>query len=89
LTYTHQGKTGDVLGIASQLEEISIRRRVSPLALGFTQAALGNSEAAGKLLEDALEDRDIWLVSFLRQPFAQPFFPHSLRESFLRRMNLP
>jgi len=89
LTYTHQGKTGDVLGIALQLEEISIRRRVSPLALGFTQAALGNSEAAGKLLEDALEDRDIWLVSFLRQPFAQPFFPHSLRESFLRRMNLP
>lgn len=89
LTYAHQGKTVDVLGIASQLEEMSSRRRVSPLALGFMQAALGNSEAAGKLLEVALEERDIWMVSFLRQPFAQPFFPHSLRESFLRRMNLP
>ena len=88
VAYAHQGKTAEISRIALQLEEMSSRRRVSQLALGMVQAALGNTEATCRLLEGALEEREIWTVSFLRQPYCAAILPDSLCESLLRKMNL-
>lgn len=70
------------------MEALRARQPVSQLALGMVQAALGNTDAASKLLEGAVEEREIWTVSFLRQPYCAAILPGSLCESLLRKMNL-
>jgi hypothetical protein len=70
------------------MEALRARRPVSQLALGMVQAALGNADAACKLLEGAVEEREIWTVSLLLQPSSAAILPGSLCESLLRKMNL-
>src|SRR5262249_39115917 len=84
----HLGNTEEITRIASQMEEIRVNRPVSQLALAMVQASLGRAEAACKLMEGAVEEREIWTVSFLRQPYYAALLPDSLCESLLRRMNL-
>ncbi|MDE3165593.1 MAG: hypothetical protein KGN36_07300, partial [Acidobacteriota bacterium] len=87
--YAHLGKTAEIARIATQMETIRDHRPVSQLALGMVQAALGNTEAAGKLVEGAIEEREIWTISFLRQPYFAAILSTSVCDSLLRKMNLP
>jgi hypothetical protein len=82
------GNKAEIAQIAAQMEALGARQRVSQLALGMVQAALGNTQSAGQLLEGAVEEREIWTVSFLRQPHYASILPDALCDSLLRKMNL-
>ena len=88
MAYRHLGKTAEISEIASQMEGMRARQPVPQLALGFVEAASGNTEAACKLLEGAVEEREIWTASLLRQPHYPAILPASFCESLLRKMNL-
>lgn len=89
VAYAHLGRMDAISRIAETMDAMRSGRPVSQLALGPVQAASGNVEAAGSLLEGAINEREIWIVSFLRQPYCTALLPTPLYESLLRKMNLP
>jgi hypothetical protein len=89
VAYAHLGRMDAISRIAATMDAMRSQRPVSKLALGLVQGASGNTERAATLLEGAIEEREIWVVSFLRQPYCAALLPVPLYESLLRKMNLP
>ena len=85
---SHLRRAAEIESIAAQVESIRAGKHVPKLALALVEASRGNSEAAGRLLEGAVEEREIWTISFLRQPYCASLFPDTLRRSLFARMNL-
>ncbi|HEV7744652.1 MAG TPA: winged helix-turn-helix domain-containing protein [Pyrinomonadaceae bacterium] len=72
--YAVSGKTKDAQQVISDLRELSesrdaqARRYVSPYTVAAIHAGLGDKDQAFKLLEQALEERDVWLMNLKVDP---------------------
>jgi TolB-like protein/Tfp pilus assembly protein PilF len=60
--YAASGNRSAALAILKELEELSLRRYVSPYYFAVLSAGLGETENALTWLEHALEDRSTWLT---------------------------
>jgi len=60
--YAASGKRSAALAILRELEELSLRRYVSPYYFAVLSAGLGEAENSLTCLEHALEDRSTWLA---------------------------
>jgi DNA-binding winged helix-turn-helix (wHTH) protein/TolB-like protein/Tfp pilus assembly protein PilF len=72
--YAVSGKTKEAQQVISDLRDLSelrdaqSRRYVSPYTVAAIHAGLGDKDQAFKLLEQALEERDVWLMNLKVDP---------------------
>jgi TolB-like protein/predicted Ser/Thr protein kinase/Tfp pilus assembly protein PilF len=60
--YARAGQAEEAQMILEEISELSSKRYVSPYGVGLIQLALGQADAALKSLQDAVEQRSVWLV---------------------------
>jgi eukaryotic-like serine/threonine-protein kinase len=81
-------RAGEASLILTQLEELSSRHHVSPLAFAMIHTALGDLEKAYEWWEKAVEERETWLALVLREPlYAEPLAGPRY-QALLRKANL-
>ncbi len=74
--------------ILAEVEELSARQHVSPLAFAMIHTALGDLEKAYEWWEKAVEERETWLALVLREPlYAEPLAGPRY-QALLRKANL-
>jgi tetratricopeptide (TPR) repeat protein len=81
-------RAGEASRILAEVEELSARQHVSPLAFAMIHTALGDLEKAYEWWEKAVEERETWLALVLREPlYAEPLAGPRY-EALLRKANL-
>jgi serine/threonine-protein kinase len=84
------GRRDEALSLLAELNALSSKRYVSPLAHALILAPLGRLDEAFTALGAALEQRDPWLFVFLREnPFFQQLRSDKRFKPLLETMNLP
>jgi len=81
-------KTGP-RGILTELHAISKRRYVSPSCFALVHAGLGEKDQAFEWLEEAVVDRDVWLVWLKAEPRFDRLRSDPRFQDLLRRIGLP
>jgi serine/threonine protein kinase/Tfp pilus assembly protein PilF len=74
--------------ILAELEELSKRQYVTPLAFAMIHTTLGDLEKAYEWFEKALEERETWLASVLREPLYAEALAGPRYQALLHRANL-
>ena len=74
--------------ILAELEELSRRQYVTPLALAMPYTTLGDLEKAYEWFERAIEERETWLASVLREPLYAEALAGPRYQALLRKANL-
>ncbi|MBV9156413.1 MAG: winged helix-turn-helix domain-containing protein [Acidobacteriaceae bacterium] len=82
------GNRDQALRTLRELEEISLRRHVSPYWMSIVHAGLGAHETAFEWLEKALDERDAWLVWMKVEPRFDPLRPNIHFDRALQRLGL-
>jgi hypothetical protein len=75
-------------GIAAELRAISERRYLSPLYESHVLGALGEREAADKLIERAYELRSGWLIFIRADPIWDPVRAEPSHVALLKKLKL-
>jgi serine/threonine protein kinase/Tfp pilus assembly protein PilF len=81
-------QAGEVSRILDELEELSTRKYVTPLAFAMPHAALGDVEKAYEWFEKAFEERETWLAPVLREPLYAEALAGPRYQALLRKANL-
>jgi serine/threonine protein kinase len=81
-------RAGEASRILAQMEELSSRQHVSPLAFAMTHTALGDLEKAYEWWEKAVEERETWLALVLREPLYSEPLAGPRYQALLRKANL-
>jgi TolB-like protein/DNA-binding winged helix-turn-helix (wHTH) protein/Tfp pilus assembly protein PilF len=84
-----EGRSGDALRIAHELEAISRKRYVSPYGLAQIYAASNKNEEAFKWLEAAYEDHGVWMGYLAVDPIFDRYRSDEHFKDLLRRVGLP
>ncbi|MGA9306939.1 MAG: winged helix-turn-helix domain-containing protein [Candidatus Sulfotelmatobacter sp.] len=84
-----EGRSGDALRIAHELEAISRKRYVSPYGLAQIYAALNKNEDTFKWLEAAYEDHAVWMGYLAVDPIFDRYRSDERFKGLLRRVGLP
>jgi len=84
-----EGRSGDALRIAHELETISRKRYVSPYGLAQIYAASNKNEEAFKWLEAAYEDHAVWMGYLAVDPIFDRYRSDERFKVLLRRIGLP
>jgi tetratricopeptide (TPR) repeat protein len=66
--YAASGKTAEARQVLADLNELEDQRYVSTYTVAAIYAALGDKDQAFKLLEQAHEERDVWLMNLKVDP---------------------
>jgi len=74
--------------ILAELEELSTRQHVTPLAFAMPYTTLGDLDKAYEWFEKALEERETWLASVLREPLYVEALAGPRYQALLRKANL-
>jgi serine/threonine protein kinase/tetratricopeptide (TPR) repeat protein len=81
-------RAGEASRILAELEDLSTRQYVTPLAFAMPYTTLGDLEKAYEWFEKAIEVRETWLASVLREPLYAEALAGPRYQDLLRRMNL-
>ncbi len=84
-----EGRSGDALRIAHELEAISRKRYVSPYGLAQIYAALNKNEDTFKWLQAAYEDHAVWMGYLAVDPIFDRYRSDERFKDLLRRVGLP
>jgi TolB-like protein/DNA-binding winged helix-turn-helix (wHTH) protein/Flp pilus assembly protein TadD len=84
-----EGRSGDALRIAHELEAISRKRYVSPYGLARIYAALNKNEDTFKWLQAAYEDHAVWMGYLAVDPIFDRYRSDERFKDLLRRVGLP
>jgi TolB-like protein/DNA-binding winged helix-turn-helix (wHTH) protein/Flp pilus assembly protein TadD len=84
-----EGRSGDALRIAHELEAISRKRYVSPYGVAQIYAALNKNEDTFKWLEAAYEDHAVWMGYLAVDPIFDRYRSDERFKDLLRRVGLP
>ncbi len=84
-----EGRSGDALRIAHELEAISRKRYVSPYGLAQIYAASNKKEDTFKWLQAAYEDHAIWMGYLAVDPIFDRYRSDERFKDLLRRVGLP
>jgi len=84
-----EGRSGDALRIAHELEAISRKRYVSPYGLAQICAASNKKEDAFKWLQAAYEDHAVWMGYLAVDPIFDRYRSDERFKDLLRRVGLP
>jgi len=87
--YARAGRTEEARSILHQLEAARAKRYVSPYHLALICCNLGDAECAFQLLEQALSQRDFWVVWLGIEPQFDVLRTDSRYADLLRRINYP
>jgi tetratricopeptide (TPR) repeat protein len=82
------GNRDEALRTLRELEEISLRRHVSPYWMSIVHVGLGAQETAFEWLEKALDERDAWLVWMKVEPRFDPLRSNAGFHRALQRLGL-
>jgi tetratricopeptide (TPR) repeat protein len=74
--------------ILAELEELSTRQHVTPLAFAMPHTVLGDLEKAFEWFEKAFEERETWLASVLREPLYAEALAGPRYQALLRKANM-
>jgi len=85
--YARAGRTEEARSILHQLEAMRVERYVSPYHLALICCNLGDAECAFQLLEQALSQRDFWVVWLGIEPQLDVLRTDSRYADLLRRIN--
>jgi DNA-binding winged helix-turn-helix (wHTH) protein/TolB-like protein/Tfp pilus assembly protein PilF len=66
--YAASGKTAEARQVLTDLHELETRRYVSPYTVAAIYTGLGEKDQAFKWLEQAYEERDVWLMNLKVDP---------------------
>jgi TolB-like protein/DNA-binding winged helix-turn-helix (wHTH) protein/Tfp pilus assembly protein PilF len=84
-----EGRSGDALRIAHELEAISRKRYVSPYGLAQIYAASNKNEDTFKWLQAAYEDHAVWMGYLAVDPIFDRYRSDERFQDLLRRVGLP
>jgi TolB-like protein/DNA-binding winged helix-turn-helix (wHTH) protein/Tfp pilus assembly protein PilF len=84
-----EGRSGDALRIAHELETISRKRYVSPYGLAQIYAASNKNEDTFKWLQAAYEDHAVWMGYLAVDPIFDRYRSDERFKDLLRRVDLP
>jgi len=84
-----EGRSGDALRIAHELEAISRKRYVSPYGLAQIYAASNKKEDTFKWLQAAYEDHAVWMGYLAVDPIFDRYRLDERFKDLLRRVGLP
>jgi TolB-like protein/DNA-binding winged helix-turn-helix (wHTH) protein/Tfp pilus assembly protein PilF len=84
-----EGRSGDALRIAHELEAISTKRYVSPYCLAQIYAASNKKEDAFKWLQAAYEDHAVWMGYLAVDPIFDRYRSDERFKDLLRSVGLP
>lgn len=84
-----EGRSGEALRIAHELEAISRKRYVSPYGLAQIYAALNKNEDTFKWLQAAYEDHAVWMGYLAVDPIFDRYRSDERFKDLLRRVGLP
>jgi TolB-like protein/DNA-binding winged helix-turn-helix (wHTH) protein/Tfp pilus assembly protein PilF len=84
-----EGRSGDALRIAHELEAISRKRYVSPYGLAQIYAASNKKEDTFKWLQAAYEDHAVWMGYIAVDPIFDRYRSDERFKDLLRRVGLP
>ena len=84
-----EGRNGDALRIAHELEAISRKRYVSPYGLAQIYAASNKNEDTFKWLQAAYEDHAVWMGYLAVDPIFDRYRSDERFKDLLRRVGLP
>ena len=84
-----EGRSGDALRIAHELEAISTKRYVSPYGLAQIYAASNKKEDAFKWLQAAYEDHAVWMGYLAVDPIFDRYRSDERFKDLLRSVGLP
>jgi len=84
-----EGRSGDALRIAHELEAISRKRYVSPYGLAQIYAASNKNEDTFKWLQAAYEDHAVWMGYLAVDPIFDRYRSDERFKDLLRRVGLP
>ena len=84
-----EGRSGDALRIAHELEAISRKRYVSPYGLAQIYAASNKKEDTFKWLQAAYEDHAVWMGYLAVDPIFDRYRSDERFKDLLRRVGLP
>ena len=84
-----EGRSGDALRIAHELEAISTKRYVSPYGLAQIYAASNKKEDAFKWLQAAYEDHAVWMGYLAVDPIFDRYRSDEHFKGLLRSVGLP
>jgi TolB-like protein/DNA-binding winged helix-turn-helix (wHTH) protein/tetratricopeptide (TPR) repeat protein len=84
-----EGRRGDALRIAHELEAISRKRYVSPYGLAQIYAASNKKEDTFKWLQAAYEDHAVWMGYLAVDPIFDRYRSDERFKDLLRRIGLP
>ena len=84
-----EGRSGDALRIAHELEAISRKRYVSPYGLAQIYAASNKKEDTFKWLQAAYEDHAVWMGYVAVDPIFDRYRSDERFKDLLRRVGLP
>ena len=87
--YAVAGRKEDALRIVSELEDLSIRRHVSPFWGGMIYSALCQKNEAFQCLERALEEHAPWIAYLKVLPWFDDLRSDARFYKMLQRMNIP
>lgn len=71
-TFASMGRMKDALQARARLQELSMKRYVSPYALGFAEASVGETSQAFLLFDQAAGENDHWLIWLKVKPNLDP-----------------
>jgi DNA-binding winged helix-turn-helix (wHTH) protein/TolB-like protein len=86
--YAISGKTKEARQIISELEQLPKQRYVSPYTIAAIYAGLGDKDHAFRELEEAYQQRDIWLMNLKVDPVLRSLKSDRRFADMLRRTGL-
>jgi TolB-like protein len=86
--YVRAGRRAQAEQLLAELEKERQRRYVSAASIAIIASALGDTDRAVKLLDQAVEDRDPNLMHLAPSPYFKSLHPDPRYQDILRRMNL-
>ncbi len=88
-TYGVMGRKAEARKVLQQLEQLSRRSYVSPYFLAAIHAGLGEKDEAFARLDQAYQERDIWLILIQQDTRFDALHSDPRFQDLLRRMNFP
>lgn len=83
------GRKREARSVLAEMKELSKTRYVSPYAVAVVYAGLGEKEQSLDWLENAVEQRDVWLVWIKQEPRFDSLRALTRFEGLLRCLRLP
>ena len=85
--YARAGDLAQAEAIMQEMDEVAVRRYISPYHVALVNAALGRIEPALDLLERALEMKDAWILWTAVDPDLDSLHGHPRFDNLLRKLN--